>query len=220
MMRLGHRIGRLGVRWILGALLVLILAACRSEVAEAPAPADRTTSSAAPVAAGVVAADALPEDQALPPVRLQIPAIELDVPVESMGWQVIVVADEKRTEWVIPEAAAGWHINSAGAGGDGNVVLSGHQVAGSAVFAPLSLGEIAAGQEVLLTDEEGVTFAYRITEVTEPIPVAGASEEESLAAAAYIGPTDTARLTLVTGWPDFTTTHRVFALADLVGVTK
>jgi sortase (surface protein transpeptidase) len=153
-------------------------------------------------------------------VRLQIPAIDLDVPVAPMGWQVIVTDAGKRTDWVVPDAAAGWHVNSAGVGGEGNVVLSGHQVAGSAVFAPLSLGDVQVGQDVLLTDGAGTTFVYRITQVTEPMPVAGASEEEQALAASYIGPTDTPRLTLVTGWPDFTTTHRIFALADLVGAAQ
>jgi len=29
-----------------------------------------------------------------------------------------------------------------------------------------------------------------------------------------------AQLTLVTGWPEFTTTHRFFAVADYVGVLR
>jgi hypothetical protein len=71
---------------------------------------------------------------------------------------------------------------------------------------------------VLLTDGDGITFVYRITEVTDPIPVTGATPDEIARASTYFAPTTTARLTLVTGWPDFTTTHRIFAVAEFVGV--
>jgi sortase (surface protein transpeptidase) len=167
----------------------------------------------------VVAVDALPLEQALAPVRLQIPAIELDLPVVEMGWDVVNVDNQRTTVWTVPETEVGWHVNSAGAGGAGNTVLSGRQTNGG-VFAPLALGSVEPGQSVLLTDADGVVFVYRITEVTEPIPNVGASPEEQQAAAAHLAPGDNPRLTLVTGWPDFTTTHRIFAIADFVGVIE
>jgi hypothetical protein len=100
------------------------------------------------------------------------------------------------------------------------MVISGRQADGAAVFAPLALGAVAPDQEIFVTDGDGITFVYRITEVTPPIPVTGATPEEQAQAAAYFAPTDTARLTLATGWPEFTTTHRIFALADFVGVQE
>ena len=98
----------------------------------------------------------------------------------------------------------------------GNTVLAGHQAAGAAVFAPLALGEVEAGQEIVLTDAAGATFTYRVVAVSEPIPLLGATADEIAAATAYMAPTDDARLTLVTGWPAATTTHRIFAVAELV----
>jgi sortase (surface protein transpeptidase) len=137
-----------------------------------------------------------------------------------MGWTVVDVDGQRTTRWVVPADEVGWHITSAGAGGAGRVVLSGHQALGLAPFKPLALGEIVPGQEILLTDSEGIVFVYRVTEVTEPIPLTGATAEEEALAASYLAPSDEALLTLVTGWPDFTTTHRVFAVAEFLGLQK
>lgn len=162
----------------------------------------------------------LASEEATPPISLGIPAIELEVPVMPMGWRVVEADDGRSTEWVVPDAAAGWHINSAKAGAAGNVVLSGKQVGNRAAFVSLALGEVEVGQEVLLADEQGNVFVYRVREISEPIPIAGATPEEEAQSAAYLAPTDEAVLTLVSGWPDFTTTHRVFAVAELVGLQE
>jgi hypothetical protein len=188
----------------------------------AAAPSDEPTAlpSATPTPGSVIETDVVieaeePVEQFAGPVRLEIPELDLDVPVIAMGWRVEVVDGERTTVWDVPLEEAGWHINSMGAGGPGNTIISGRQVEGDAVFALLALGSVVPGQEILLTDGDGITFVYRVTEVTEPIPVTGATKEETEQAAAYFAPTDEATLTLVTGWPDFTTTHRVFAVAEL-----
>jgi sortase (surface protein transpeptidase) len=206
-----------------------LLAGCQAATA-VPQPATATppaqdaavpTLAAGGVTTGTVAAiDPLPLDHTTGPVRLRIPAINLDVPVIAMGWRLAVVDGQRTTVWDVPLDEAGWHIDSAGAGAAGNTVITGRQVGGAAVFAPLALGTLVAGQEVYLVDGDGVTFVYRITEVTPPIPITGATAAEEQQAAAYFAPTPQARLTLVTGWPEFTTTHRVFALADFVGVLR
>jgi sortase (surface protein transpeptidase) len=120
----------------------------------------------------------------------------------------------------VPENEAGWHVNSAGAGALGNTILSGRQTGGAAVFAPLALGRLTAGAEVHLTDADGIIYIYRIREVTDPIPIAGATTEDVQKALGYMAQTENSQLTLITGWPDFTTTHRIFALGDFVGVLR
>ena len=120
----------------------------------------------------------------------------------------------------MPLESVGWHVNSAGAGALGNTALSGSQTNGEAVFAPLALGSVVPGQEVRLTDEDGIVFVYRVREVSDPIPVTGATEEEKAVAETFLSSGDRAQLTLITGWPDFTTTHRVFAAADFLGTSK
>ena len=98
------------------------------------------------------------------------------------------------------------------------MLLSGRQVDGAALLAPLALGSVLP--DVIVIDENGLDFVYRVREVSEPIPISGATVEEQASALAYAGQTDDAQLTLITGWPDFTTTHRIFAVADLVGTLQ
>lgn len=211
---------------LLMSLLLFVLGACTPiaqtlpETTEAPTSEPIGEETAAEVETSFESIDPLSADQALAPVALSIPAVGLETPVESMGWTVTESDGQRTTKWIVPETAAGWHVNSAGAGAAGNLILSGHQVQGNAVFAPLSLGDVAAGQDVLIEDEEGVLFVYQIVDVSEPIPATGASEAEIAQAMDYLAPTDGAALTLITGWPDFTTTHRVFARAELLGVQK
>lgn len=210
------------------ALLALLVTACQTQVvtpeATAPSAANPTASAGGAAATSVegelVQIPPLEPDETTGPVRLQIPAINLDVPVIAMGWRLETVEGQRTTVWDVPTDEAGWHMNSAGAGGNGNTIISGRQVGGAAVFAPLALGSVSEEQEVLLTDGDGVVFVYRITEVTEPVPITGATPQQQAQAAAYFEPTDQAQLTLVTGWPEFTTTHRVFAVAEFVGVLR
>ncbi len=156
-------------------------------------------------------------EKASAPVLMRVPDLDFEVRVTPMGWVVTDVAGQRTTKWVIPTISVGWHVNSAGTGAAGNTVLSGHQAVGDAVFAPLALGEIKVDQQVLLTAEDGTVYIYRIAEVSEPIAVTGATEEDKAAAAAYVADSKDAKLTLVTGWPDFSTTHRIFAVAEFVG---
>ncbi|MCE7980191.1 MAG: sortase [Caldilinea sp. CFX5] len=153
----------------------------------------------------------------LPPVQLRIPDLALALPVTTMGWVVTEANGQRTTEWIVPLDSIGWHANSAGAGGTGNTILSGHQASGEALFAPLALGDITVGQELQLVDEQGQVFVYRVTAVSEPIPLVGATEEDNALAQTYVAPTTVPQLTLLTGWPDFTTTHRIFAVAEYVG---
>jgi hypothetical protein len=203
------------------AASLFVLVACRTQI---QAPADGNHGNSASVTAATVGEIAplepLDPEQTVGPARLQIPDIGLDVEVTEMGWQVVMVNDTRTTRWMLPEDSVGWHVNSAGPGAVGNTILSGRQVGPDAPLAALAVGEIEVGQEVLLTDADGIVFVYRIVEVTDPIPAAGGSEEDQAQAAAYFEPTDTPRLTLATGWPDFTTTHRIFALGEFEGVAR
>lgn len=160
--------------------------------------------------------DAQPALPGNPPVEIEIPALSLVIPVTPMGWESTEVDGQTTTRWVVPDEAAGWAPNSARAGDAGNVVIAGHQARGEAVFAAISLGEVELDQDIVLADETGNTFTYRVVEVSEPIPVLGATDAEIAQAAAYAAPTVDARLTLITGWPAATTTHRVFVVAELV----
>lgn len=204
---------------------VLLLSACQpltptpvAEEAEtstvAATPATVTTE---PVSEGAVAGATT---DVLAPTRLTISALNLEIPVTPMGWETVEIDGQRTTQWVVPEDAAGWALNSASAGGAGNVVIAGHQTRGDAVFAALALGEVEPGQEILITDGAGAEFTYRVVDVSAPLPLLGATEEEQAQADAYVAPTDDAHLTLVTGWPADTTTHRIFVVAELVATAQ
>jgi sortase (surface protein transpeptidase) len=151
------------------------------------------------------------------PVRLEIAEAKLDVPVQAMGWEVVSQEGERTTQWRLPDRAAGWHVNSAALGEAGTTVISGSQRDGAAVFGPVALGDVQTGQTIRVTDGTGAVLEYRITEVSDPLPIQGGGIEQEQQIAEYLGQNGTARLLLITGWPDFTTTHRVFVVAELIG---
>jgi sortase (surface protein transpeptidase) len=155
--------------------------------------------------------------ETLPPVRLAIPEIDFATTVEPMAWRVTEVEGERQAVWEVPENNAGWHINSATVGAPANLVISGHHRQGAAIFAPLARGEVVVGDQILVTDSAGRVFRYDVTEVAEPLPVAGATDIEREQLNRYLSPADTAKLTLMTGWPDFSDTHYLMIVADLVG---
>ena len=210
---------------LLAVMVTGLLAACAPVAAPTAAPATDSPAASPPEAAAdspqattaIAGTTPLDPADAVAPTQLAIPALALELPVVPMDWTIATVEGERVTRWEIPDDALGWHINSAPAGATGNTLLSGHQVKGDALLAPLARGEFAVGQELLLTDDAGRTFVYRITRISAPIPVTGADDAQTAEAADYIAPTDTAVLTLLTGWPDFTTTHRIFAQAEFVG---
>ena len=186
----------------------------------ATATPEESTDSAAPAAAqpSVETSEPISVEDAAAPSQLSIPAIDLEVPVVAMGWQVTEVAGKRTTAWVLPEDALGWHSNSVGAGAAGNLVISGHQLLGAGLLAPIALGEVAIGQEILVTDAEGTVFVYQVSEVSEPIAISEDLADEESVASTWTAQSGDARLTLITGWPDFSSTHRIFVTALFVGV--
>lgn len=235
--RRGKAVSRRGRLWMLsgrlglGLLAVVLLVAC-SEATPPPTVAAITSAPtalaivpSATITAGVSVPRSQPltTAQAAPPVSLTIPAIDLAVAVVPMAWQVTQVEGERRAAWQVPEDAAGWHINSAGAGAVGNVVISGHHRQGQHVFAALARGEVSVGQQILLTDAQGRVFVYQVSEVSPPIPALGATPAAQAQAAAYLATgnkltANEAKLTLVTGWPEFSDTHYLFVVATFSGI--
>jgi hypothetical protein len=206
-------------------LVMLVLSACQPALND-PGTISGTepdTEAASTVSEDVVPTmpveviEPLPVEDAAEPVEISIPALALALPVSPMGWTVVSTDDGLTTEWDVPEASLGWHPNTPGAGAAGNMLVSGHQALGDALLAPLALGEIVPGQEILVEDADGRSFVYQISEITAPIPLTGASEEELAQIDALVADGSDAKLTLITGWPEFTTTHRIFAQAELLG---
>ncbi|MBC7225284.1 MAG: sortase [Anaerolineae bacterium] len=155
------------------------------------------------------------------PVRMAVPAIGLDIPVVEVTWEVEERNGLRYSHWETASYAAGHHFNSALPGEEGNVVLSGHHNIEGEVFRDISrIGEAGArlglGDEVILYAEDGRAFVYRIVE-WHRFREAGTSEEERLAHARFLNPSDRGILTLITCWPYVSNTHRVVVVAELVG---
>jgi len=172
-----------------------------------------------PVAVATVAP--LPAGAGMPPTRLVIPALGLDTPVQTMGWKVIEDAKGVRSEWDVVDFAAGHHINSAFPGEPGNVVLSGHNNIGGAVFQSVCvIGEpgvdFGLGDEMILEDELGRRFIYQVNGWRR-LKEANASIAKRQENAHYLDPTAFAQLTLVTCWPPTSNTHRVIVTGLLSG---
>jgi LPXTG-site transpeptidase (sortase) family protein len=145
------------------------------------------------------------------PQRLVAPAIQLDTVVQPMGWSLKPESDGALvSRWDTVDYAAGWHINSAMPGTQGNAVFSGHNNIGGAVFRNLDKLKPGDAIEVWVDDEQPVT--YLVDEVTI-VQETFASAEQRVRNAAMIAPTVDERLTLVSCWPAESNTHRVFVVA-------
>ena len=209
------------MRMIGGLLLVAMLAACQPVTAPETAAESAAVTEAAAVATPDLAVEELAAElpaaaEQIVPIGVTIEMIDVNTLVTPMGWRVLADGTERATQWVVPLESAGWAINSAALGEAGNVVIAGHQVQGGAVFAAIAAGGLVEGDEVIVTGSDGVEYLYTVTAISEPIPSVGATAEDDAAAAAFLAPTESAQLTLITGWPVDTTTHRIFVTAEPV----
>ncbi len=222
---------RLGIRLTAGAPLVLmvwLLAACTRPATPTvtvtlPAPGP-TTESAAPTTGPSTTPAVGTRPTASPAahaVRLEIPALQMSVPVVEVGWRIVTdVTGQRTTEWEVADDAAGHHINSAAPGTTGNVVISGHNNLGRAVFAPISRDQdqatpqLVPGSTITLFTDDGQQYVYQVQQVVrvaeENVPLA-----QRMANARYMEPTREPTLTLITCWPPDGFSHRVIVTASL-----
>jgi len=132
-----------------------------------------------------------------PPTRIVAPAIELDAKVIPMGWEAVERDGDWVSEWVVPEDAAGWHLNSALPGYNENVVLSGHHNIKGKVFRYVV--DLTPGDEVTLYVGD-IPYTYYVTE-KYILKEAGMPLSTRKKNAQWIMPSGDERLTLVTCWP-------------------
>lgn len=153
-----------------------------------------------------------------PPTRVVAPSIELDAPVVPMGWEMTDITGTMRTEWVVPEDAAGWHLNSAHPGNEENVVLSGHHNIEGKVFRYLV--ELHLGDEITLYVDD-VPYVYTVTD-KYLLKESGMPLRVRQKNAQWIMPAGDERLTLVTCWPYEWpgNSHRVIVVARPPGYSQ
>jgi len=127
-----------------------------------------------------------------------------------MGWAL--KEDEQGnpfSDWVVPEFAAGWHINSMLPGHGSNTVLSGHHNIGGEVFRDLI--QLEAGDSIAI-EAGNVRYDYTVEE-KYIVKEEGVPEEIRKANHRYIEPTSDERLTLVSCWPYESNSHRIIIIA-------
>lgn len=194
------------------------------DAAAAPAAVQATAVEPTAVAVPPPAASGSP----LEPVRIAIPDLKIDAPVVPMGWEVVQTAAGPVSQWVIPKDEAGHHINSAGLGEPGNLVISGHNNIFGEVFKPVSLAwdndsrvkvdavtdrsDILNGRRIDLFDAQGKQYSYTITEFYR-LKDTGVSQAQRIANGKYILPAEDERVTIVTCWPPTNNTHRLIVIA-------
>ncbi len=153
--------------------------------------------------------DAQPKED-LTPTRLVIPAIELDAPIEMVGWHLDKRDGQPINVWDAPNHfAAGWLKSSAPWGMPGNTVLDGHNNIEGKVFRYLIKLKVGDIIKLYGADKERI---YRVDQILI-LKEAGQPLEVRQAIAQYIYPTEDERLTLVTCWPPQGNSHRLIIIA-------
>lgn len=148
-----------------------------------------------------------------PPTRIVAPAIGLDSSVVENGWHQETVGGQTVSVWDVAEYAAGWHINSALPGEQGNVVLSGHHNIKGEVFRYIV--DLKIGDTITLY-ADGRPYEYAVTQ-NFIVKDLGEPPEVRRQNAQWIGQNfDGQRLTLVTCWPYTSNSHRVIIIAEPV----
>jgi len=140
------------------------------------------------------------------PRRIVIPAIQLDAPIETVGWHVV----NGVSQWDVPDYyAAGWLMTSAPLGKAGNTALTGHHNIDGEVFRDLV--KLKPGDFITLY-AQGQPFYYEVKS-RHILPERGQPEKVRLENARWIQPTADERITLITCWPYTSNTHRLIIVA-------
>lgn len=195
------------IGWLIGLIVFLGMFACAGLIKIEPIPTPTPTSVPTSQPTVEVEVDA-PTGV---PVRVLSETIELDAPVVEMSWRLEEKWGQVISEWVVPDEAAGWHLNSARPGERGNVVISGHNNStGGRVFG--NLEELEIGNQLTVMTDTGEAYEYQIND-KQIVRAFGASQETLDYLHQVIQPTETEQLTLISCWPSWTNTHRLIIIA-------
>jgi sortase A len=144
------------------------------------------------------------------PEQIQIPAINVEAPIEPVSTFPMEVGSRTFQVWMAPRSyAAGWHDTSAMLGEQSNLVLNGHHNMYGEVFRDLI--DLEAGDRVIISGD-GLVREFQVVETLlfkERWERAGTRIDNAL----WIEPTTDERVTLVTCWPYESNTHRLLIIA-------
>ncbi len=162
-----------------------------------------------------------------PAVRIVVPSLKLDAPVQEATWTTTQQNGTLYSDWAIPYHAAGYLVNTAKPGEAGNFVLAGHHNLtgpnrfGVGLFA--GLWNLKPGDLIFVYDAAGRLFDYQVVksyyvrELGEPLPVRQQHAREILSNNGQ------PLMTLITCWngqaaPLSGNTYRWIISAKLIGL--
>jgi sortase A len=143
-----------------------------------------------------------------PTIEVTVP-IRIAIPKIGVNSRIVEIAPLSNGTWGTAAYAVAYHKGTGQIGQADNMVLSGHNNYQGEVFKRLS--ELKVGDTIKLysTDRE---YQYTVVE-TAIIPWVGASAEDQRRNLKYLLPTSEPTLTLVSCWPYWVYTHRVYIVA-------
>jgi len=167
-----------------------------------------------PILPSVASYDEAPKDLELTdpeqPVRLNIPALDIDASIERVGLRPVVREGNDYLQWQVPNGyVVGWHESSATLGHAGNTVLNGHNNIHGSVFK--NLVDLELGDLVIVHDGDSV-HEYTVVE-TKLLPENGQPPTVRGANARWIGTSGDERITLVSCWPFTSNDNRIIVVA-------
>jgi LPXTG-site transpeptidase (sortase) family protein len=144
------------------------------------------------------------------PERMVIDAIGVDAYIVPVQEREIEYLGDTYFQWDAPRSGQlGWHNSSARIGSSGNTVINGHSSGYGDTFAYLA--DLQYG-DIIEIHADNYRFSYFVTNVNivkerwEPI-------ETRISNAAWINGSDDERITLVSCWPNNSSTHRIIVAA-------
>ncbi len=158
--------------------------------------------------------DAAPKDLELTdpeqPVRLEIPALDIDAPIVRVGLKPVVKQGNDYLQWQVPDGyILGWHESSATLGHAGNTVLNGHNNIFGSVFKDLI--DLELGDRIVIHDSDSI-HEYTVVD-TKLLPENGQPPSVRAANARWIGTSGDERITLVSCWPFTSNDNRIIVVA-------
>lgn len=181
-----------------GALvLALLLSACGAIGAESGPAASPTP--AGPFSAGGLQDPSTPEPQtrAAPPTRVQIPAIGVDTTLEDLA-----IDESGRLAAPVDFDLAGWYSGGVVPGEVGPAIIAGHVDSPTAPAVFAEIGDLAAGDEIIVTLADGTALTFAVSGTTQ------SAKAEFPTAAVYSNvPTPELRLITCGGIFDSSTGH-------------
>jgi LPXTG-site transpeptidase (sortase) family protein len=153
------------VRIIAAAVTVLLLAGCSSAPTAQLEPSPVVTPSQAPTAeldVPVQSSELTAPIPVVPPVRVRVPSVEIDIPVGPVGVKadgLMQVPDDIRT--------AGWYeFGPAPESAAGSTVITAHVDSFEQGLGPFAyLKQLEAGAEIIVTTADGADYRYVVASV-------------------------------------------------------